>query len=172
MIPLRRRDRQEQGSHKLCCNPSISCRHPERAISLAERAAVDYWQIRPDYLGSFAKDPDVPPVTVDDRLTIGPALTRPLRGFGLFGLVASWIAFTILSVRGIRKGERHSLKRCFVAVSLLTVSFSLVQFGTAAFGEAIENTKRMIYGIKAGALVIPLLFCSAISDLKPKTVAA
>jgi len=134
--------------------------HPDRAWAIAQKAAVDFWNARPGYLGSYTSDSGHAPQSMD----ISPVaeFSRALKWGGLPLLALVWIALAVIGVRLIVRSTPGSPRRAFASAALLMVSFAIVQFFTAAFGEAIENTKHMVYGVQAQALSTVLLIASAL----------
>lgn len=136
--------------------------HPDRAVGIADRAARDYFATRPDYLGNYP----VAAGRAPGELAFSPlaTLARPVAGGGLALLIALWTAIVAINAARIRRSPRGSAGRAFATAALLMVGIAVVQFFTAAFGEAIENTKHLVFAILAGFLAAVLTAGSCLAD--------
>ncbi|GAA2049169.1 hypothetical protein [Leifsonia soli] len=134
--------------------------HPDRAYAIAQKAAVDFWKARPGYLGSYTADSGHAAQSMD----VSPVaeFSRALSWGGLPLLALVWIALAVIGVRLIVRSTPGSPRRAFASAAVLMVSFAIVQFFTAAFGEAIENTKHMVYGVQAQSIATVFLVASAL----------
>ncbi|SDP59096.1 hypothetical protein SAMN04489867_3043 [Pedococcus dokdonensis] len=136
-------------------------RHPGVALDIAQVAAQDFATARPGYLGSFPPGPGHAPQENDlSLLASGLQLFRP---HALPVLLVSWGVLTACAVRLGRSGQPGSWRRAFAGSAGLMLSFSVVQFLTATYGEAIENTKHLVLAILAFALTLVMALAARLS---------
>lgn len=133
--------------------------HPLVALDMANRNGTDYFEIRPGYLGSYTIDAGKPKGALDTSNLA--QLGHTLRGLGITPLLAIWGLVTWGGVVLLRNSEVGGFRRGFATATLFLVACSVVQYGTATYGEAIENTKHMVYGILAGSLAIVALIAGS-----------
>jgi hypothetical protein len=126
-------------------------RHPGKAFTVANVAAQDFFVTRAHYLGSYEpgtehteQQQDFSPVTF---------VNTQLGASGVLVWAFLWSGLLVGAVALRRSSAPDTWKRGFANAALLMLSFALVQFVTAAFGEAIENTRHMIYALLAAFLV-------------------
>jgi hypothetical protein len=124
--------------------------HPGRALVILNNGGSDFQQTRPNYLGSYPESAGKPESAMS--FSILTPLASPSASGGMYPLILLWGGMTAIGIWLIRSSRRGSLRRAFVAASLFLISVAAVQLATAVFGEAIENTKHMVYGILAGAI--------------------
>ncbi|ANF31551.1 hypothetical protein A0130_07575 [Leifsonia xyli] len=129
--------------------------HPDRIWPLIETASNDFFVAQPRYLG--ANQPGNGPAQ-EPAFSLMAAVGRSAGGLlefvgaGLIVAVAAGIAW--------RRGSPGSSARAYAVAALLMVGVTFVQFFTAAFGEAIENTKHLVFAILASALAVPFVIAS------------
>lgn len=134
-------------------------RHPDKGILIANNAAKDFLTTRPSYLGSYTQDSGQKPGAQDfSFLTL---LMKDFIGGGLVILTFGWMNLLLLAVLLKRQAPHASARRAFASAAVLLLAIAITQYLTAGFGEAIENTKHMVYGIFAGALA-PVFIIGAI----------
>jgi hypothetical protein len=134
--------------------------HPDRVLSIAARAGNDLFSVRPPYLGTYAQDAGFPARAQNPSLLA--AVGSLLSGSGLVGLVVLFVPFTASGVMLVRRSRQLSVRRGFAQAALLLVGIGLTQFVTAAFGEAIENTKHLVYAELALFLAPAFLVIAAL----------
>ncbi|WP_456243015.1 glycan biosynthesis hexose transferase WsfD [Streptacidiphilus albus] len=131
--------------------------HPGVATSITLGGMDAFAAAHPDYLGSYPAWTGHPAGTLESRLTLfsdfarasGRALVPGLLALGVFGFF--WY-------RRLRDNQRRA---AFVAVMVCMIGVVAAQFASAVYGEAIEDTKHLVYGIFAGGLAIVLTAAAA-----------
>lgn len=129
-------------------------RHPGYAVGMASVNARDFFAVRPTYLGSFEPGSGAPERQAFSPLTL---LGMQLQPAGLPAILLTWAAIAVGAWLCRRRSHVGTWRRAFTNAALLMISFAVVQFVTAAYGEAIENTKHHIFGILATALAVVLV---------------
>ncbi|MFJ7416216.1 hypothetical protein ACIQWZ_36235 [Streptomyces sp. NPDC098077] len=127
----------------LVANPAVTVR-------VAVDALDDLGAARPDYIGSYPVDAALPPGQQETRLALFSALVRDVGGGVLLMVVAALGA--VAAVRW--RNESDPRRRGFVAAMLCTAGLTWVQFLTAVYGEAIENTKHLVFAVLASGLTL------------------
>ncbi|WP_374009581.1 hypothetical protein [Leifsonia sp. LS-T14] len=129
-------------------------RHPGSLLRILNQAAADFFSVRPGYLGSFEMSVGNRPGAQDFSL-LTPL--GHLTGNGLVGLIMLWALLVIGALIACARSARSSSRRAYAIAIMLMVAFAFVQFFTAALGEAVENTRHMIYAIFSTALATVFL---------------
>ncbi|WP_035849466.1 glycan biosynthesis hexose transferase WsfD [Kitasatospora azatica] len=133
-------------------------RNPGIASRIALSALDDFGAARPDYLGSYPVGAQQPPGARESRIAVYSSVVQDVGG----GLL-----LVVLGIGAVglwwRRGDGDDRRRAFLAAAAALAALALVQFFTAAYGEAIENTKHMVFSIFATGLVFVLaaaaVFC-------------
>ena len=131
--------------------------HPGVATSITLGGMDAFAAAHPDYLGSYPATTGHPAGTLESRLALysdfsrasGRALIPGLLALGVFGFF--WY-------RRLRDNPRRA---AFVAVMVCMIGVVVAQFASAVYGEAIEDTKHLVYGVFAGGLAIVLTAAAA-----------
>lgn len=131
--------------------------HPGVAASITLGGMDNFAAAHPNYLGSYPAKTGHPAGTLESRLALysdfaratGRALVPGLLALGVFGFF--WY-------RRIRDNQRRT---AFVTVMVCMIGVVVAQFTSAVYGEAIEDTKHLVYGIFAGGLAIVLTAAAA-----------
>jgi hypothetical protein len=135
--------------------------HPDRAAVIANNAGNDYFMTRPTYLGAFTQDSGQKAQAYDYSFVAD--LGMQATNMGITPLIMFWGALSTGAIVMLKRSAPGTFRRGFATATLLMIGFSIIQFFTASFGEAIENTKHMVYGILAGALAPVLLITGALT---------
>lgn len=133
--------------------------HPDRVWPLLNTGAYDFFVAQPAYMG--ANEPGAGPPQ-KPAFSLMAAVGKSINGLHFF-VVGGALAFTLALVAR-RRSAPGSPARGFADAALLMAAFTVVQFITAVFGEAIENTKHLVFAILSSALVVPFI---AVSMLQP-----
>lgn len=142
--------------------------HPGRALTIADSAAHDFMEARPDYLGNFQAG-DAPNRAQDNRLSVLSSLMKsvyPSAPF-MFIVLSALVAFG--AITGLRRAARGTLANACGAAALLSLAMALTQFVTAAYGEGIETTKHLITAILPALFsgLLAIVAVAAIEDRSP-----
>ncbi len=131
--------------------------HPGVTARIAYHALDDFGAARPDYLGSYPVDAALPPGAQEKRLALFSMLVRDIGG----GLMLTIV--TLLGIAAVPWWRRTSdpRRRAFVATVLCAAALTWAQFLTAVYGEAIENTKHLVFAVLAGGLTLVLAAAAA-----------
>lgn len=135
--------------------------HPDRGIVILNNAGNDFLDGRPNYLGSYTEDSGKAERAQD--LSMVSDLSLQTSGVGIIPLALMWAAMIWGVIVMFKRSAPGSIRRAFAKTVLLLIGIALVQLLTASFGEAIENTKHMVYGILAGALAPVFLLAGALT---------
>ncbi|WP_431780739.1 hypothetical protein [Streptomyces chumphonensis] len=135
--------------------------HPDVTARIAVGALDDFAAVTPDYLGSYPVDAGLPPGEREGRLALFGLLVRDLGGGLTLGLV------TVLGVTAVPWWRRTTdpRRRAWVAAVLCAAALTWTQFLTAVYGEAIENTKHLVFALCAAGLT--LVLCAATATCVP-----
>ncbi len=130
--------------------------HPAVTARIAFHALDDFGAARPDYLGSYPVEAGLPAGAQESRLTLFSMLVRDVGG----GLMLTLVA--LLGVAAVPWWRRASdpRRRAFVAAVLCAATLTWTQFLTAVYGEAIENTKHLVFAVLSCGLTL-VLACAA-----------
>lgn len=134
--------------------------HPGRALVIANNAGNDFLAARPDYLGSYAPDSGKSVRTTDYSLVTD--ISRQMDGLGMTPLLLVAAGIVTGAVLLWRRSIPGTIRRGFAMSVLVLVGCAGAQYVTASFGEAIENTKHMVYGILAFAMAPVVLAAGAL----------
>ncbi|MGN7797869.1 glycan biosynthesis hexose transferase WsfD [Leifsonia sp. 22587] len=129
--------------------------HPDRVWPLIDTGASDFFAARPSYLGAFEPGRGEAQANSLSLLALAGSGVTGFFSFAFAGVIAFGGA-----ILGVRRSQRGTPSRGFANAALLMASFTVVQFGTAIFGEAIENSKHLVFAVLASALVIPFVVSS------------
>ncbi len=131
--------------------------HPGVTARIAYHALDDFGAARPDYLGSYPVDAALPPGAQEKRLALFSMFVRDIGG----GLMLTIV--TLLGIAAVPWWRRTSdpRRRAFVATVLCAAALTWAQFLTAVYGEAIENTKHLVFAVLAGGLTLVLAAAAA-----------
>ena len=132
-------------------------KHPGVTASITLGGFDDFAAAHPDYLGSYPAKAGHRPGTLETRLTLYSDFSRML-GRVLFPALLALGLFGFFWYRRIRDNPRRA---AFVAVMISMIGVVAAQFVTAIYGEAIEDTKHLVYGVFAGGLAIVLTAAAA-----------
>lgn len=132
--------------------------HPDRVWPLINTGAHDFFVAQPAYLGANEPGSGPPKKPAFSLIAAFGTAVNSLSLF-VFGMA---FAFGF-SVIGYRRSRLGSPARGFANAALLMAAFTVVQFVTAVFGEAIENTKHLVFAILSSALVVPLISVSMLA---------
>ncbi|MFJ9113078.1 hypothetical protein [Streptomyces sp. NPDC102283] len=137
--------------------------HPGVTARIALHALDDFGAARPDYLGSYPMDAALPPGAQENRLPLFSMLVRDTGG----GLMLTLV--TLLGCAAVPWGRRRSdpRRRAFVATVLCAAALTWAQFLTAVYGEAIENTKHLVFAVLAGGLTLVLAAATTAGTGRP-----
>lgn len=141
--------------------------HPGVALRIAGGGLDDFAASRPDNLGSYPVTAGKAPGEQEHRLTFYTGFLRTLGGGWVLGLQF------VLAVAGawwLRRGAGNPRRQAFLAMMICLGGATLAQFLTAMYGEAIENTKHLIFGIFATGLAFVLAAAAALNT--PAAVAS
>ncbi|WP_172824170.1 glycan biosynthesis hexose transferase WsfD [Leifsonia sp. 21MFCrub1.1] len=133
--------------------------HPDRVWPLLNTGAYDFFVAQPTYMG--ANEPGHGPKK-QPAFSLIAAVGKAINGLHFF-VVGGALAFT-LGALARRRSQRGSPAWGFANAAVLMAAFTVVQFITAVFGEAIENTKHLVFAILSSTLVVPFI---AVSLLQP-----
>lgn len=133
--------------------------HPDRVWPLLNTGAYDFFVAQPTYMG--ANEPGDGPKK-QPAFSLIAAVGKAINGLHFF-VVGGALAFVLGGIAR-RRSERGSPAWGFANAALLMAAFTVVQFITAVFGEAIENTKHLVFAILSSTLVVPFI---AVSMLQP-----
>ncbi|MFK3729250.1 hypothetical protein ACI2LJ_03135 [Streptomyces sp. NPDC088090] len=124
--------------------------HPVVTARVAYDALDDFGAARPDYLGSYPPEAGLPPGAQESRLALFGALVRDLGG----GLTLALV--TVLGAAAVPWWRRTAdpRRRAFVATVPCAAALTWTQFLTAVYGEAIENTKHLVFAVLAAGLTL------------------
>lgn len=134
-------------------------RHPDIALTIANKDAQDFFATRPTYLGSYEPGSGKMPEQLD--LSLLTEINRQLYPSGILVwlFVLAGFAAVVLLLR--KASLPDTWRRGFANGALLMLGFTVVQFLTAGFGDAIENTKHMVYSLLAAFLALAFLVAGA-----------
>ena len=142
-------------------------KHPGVTASITLGGFDDFAAAHPDYLGSYPAKAGHRPGTLETRLTLYSDFSRML-GRVLFPALLALGLFGFFWYRRIRDNPRRA---AFVAVMISMIGVVAAQFVTAIYGEAIEDTKHLVYGVFAGGLAI-VLTAAAVFCCPPESTTA
>ncbi|MDK9494998.1 hypothetical protein QEZ40_004431 [Streptomyces katrae] len=128
-------------------------KHPGVALRIADGGLDDFAASRPDNLGSYPVSAGKPAGAQEHRLALYTGFLRTLGGGWVLGLQ---FAFLAAGAWWLRRSPDNPRRRAFLALVICLGGATLTQFATAMYGEAIENTKHLIYGIFATGLAFVL----------------
>ncbi|MYU57333.1 MULTISPECIES: glycan biosynthesis hexose transferase WsfD [Streptomyces] len=140
--------------------------HPGRALEVAQLRGQQLLGLRPDYLGSYAPSAHKQPKEQEHRVTFFTTAAQSVKGAGLFLLVPLWAGSTWIGLRALRRGLRRGgthLDRSLGTMLLFLVTAAVSQYLIAAFAEAIENEKHMVFASFSTLMLLPVLltvFCA------------
>ncbi|MFJ3876439.1 hypothetical protein ACIPW5_03140 [Streptomyces sp. NPDC090077] len=123
--------------------------HPGVALRIARGGLDDFAASRPDNLGSYPVSAGKPAGAQEHRLTLYTGFLRTLGGGWVLGLQ---FALAVAGSWWLRRSPDNPRRRAFLAMMICLGGATLTQFVTAMYGEAIENTKHLIFGIFATGL--------------------
>jgi hypothetical protein len=129
--------------------------HPVQAVEVGDRAAKEFLAARPSYLGSYQVGA-APARARECRLCVVSALTARFQGLGILLWGAVTVALIAVATWTLRRRRPGSTAHALAAASVLLIGICIVQFVTAAYGEAIETTKHMVIALLAGVLSVLL----------------
>ncbi|MFB7339054.1 glycan biosynthesis hexose transferase WsfD [Streptomyces hydrogenans] len=124
--------------------------HPAVTARVAYDALDDFGAARPDYLGSYQPEAGLRPGAQESRLALFSTLVRDVGGGLMLALV------TVLGAVAVPWWRRtlDPRRRAFVATVLCAATLTWVQFLTAVYGEAIENTKHLVFAVLSSGLTV------------------
>lgn len=128
-------------------------KHPGVALRIADGGLDDFAASRPDNLGSYPVSAGKPASAQEHRLALYTGFLRTLGGGWVLGLQ---FALAVAGAWWMRRSGDDPRRRAFLAMMICLGGATLTQFVTAMYGEAIENTKHLIYGIFATGLAFVL----------------
>ncbi|MFF5706071.1 hypothetical protein ACFY7H_26860 [Streptomyces sp. NPDC012794] len=128
-------------------------KHPGVALRIADGGLDDFAASRPDNLGSYPVSAGKPAGTQEHRLALYTGFLRTLGGGWVLGLQFTLV---VAGAWWLRRSPDHPRRRAFLAMMICLGGATLTQFVTAMYGEAIENTKHLIFGIFATGLAFVL----------------
>lgn len=144
--------------------------HPDRVWPIVNVAATDFAVGQPQYLG--ANQPGMGPAR---QPAFSPMAAIGKAGGGIVEFMGVGLMATVAALIAWRRAGPRSSGRAFATAALLMIGVTFTQFFTAAFGEAIENTKHLVFAILASALVvlfIGMAFLELMRDDRTNAVAA
>lgn len=134
-------------------------RHPVVAARIPLAVLDDFTAARPGYLGSYPAAAGHASMAQESRLALYSSLLR---------YVGSALLLVVLGlgaggIRWYRRTTDDPRRRALIGLTVCLSGITLVQFLTAAYGEAIENTKHLVYAILAAGLTPVLAVAAAAS---------
>ncbi|MGW2396406.1 glycan biosynthesis hexose transferase WsfD [Kitasatospora sp. NPDC001664] len=127
--------------------------HPGVALRIARGGLDDFAAARPDNLGSYPVSAGKPAGAQEHRLALYTGFLRTLGGGWVLGLQA---ALALAGAGWLRRSRGNPRRQAFLAMMICLAGATATQFVTAMYGEAIENTKHLIFGIFATGLAFVL----------------
>ncbi|MGZ4586830.1 MAG: glycan biosynthesis hexose transferase WsfD [Mycobacteriaceae bacterium] len=137
--------------------------HPWRAVAMADVAAKGFLVARPTYLGTYQVG-DGPARGQECRVCLISTVMANSQGLGLIAFGLFEILLSSVAVHLLRRRPAGSTAHSFAAAALLLSATCLVQFLTAAYGEAIEMAKHQSITIFSGLLCA---LCVVLAALVP-----
>ncbi|MFG2693990.1 hypothetical protein [Kitasatospora sp. NPDC048407] len=128
-------------------------RHPGVALRIADGGLDDFATSRPENLGTYPVGAGKPAGAQEHRLSLYTGFLRTFGGGFVLGLQ---LALAAAGAWWLRRSAGNPRRRAFLALMICLAGVTLTQFVTAMYGEAIENTKHLIYGIFATGLAFVL----------------
>ncbi|WTW98470.1 hypothetical protein OG216_36325 [Streptomycetaceae bacterium NBC_01309] len=127
--------------------------HPRIAASIAVDAMEDFGEAYPAYLGSYPPDADQPLGAREHRVALYSATLRDLGG----GVLVVVLAIGVAGIRWFRRTADNPRRQALVALIVCLAGVTAVQFVTAAYGDAVENTKHLVFAVFAAGLLFVLI---------------
>ncbi|MFI9272629.1 hypothetical protein ACIGXM_18145 [Kitasatospora sp. NPDC052896] len=143
-------------------------RHPAVTARIALGGADDLAASRPPNLGSYPVAAGRPAGAKESRVAL---YTWFLRHVGGVGVLVLEFALAALAVRWYRRAGANPRRRAFAAALVAMAAVTAVEFLTAVYGEAIENTKHLVYAILTTGLVFVLAAATAWCSPEPEPTA-
>lgn len=147
---------------------SFLLHHPDIAVEIANDGAQQFFAARPTYLGSYQPG-HASPRDLEQRISVLSNVMQAVAWMGMYGFLLLTVATALLAARLARRRRRGSAAHSFAVVSLLCNGICLAQYVTATYGEAVETTKHLVFGVMAALFCGGLLICAAIASIRERT---